>query len=212
MKYSMKFLLGSALLGLLLLGNCSFFSTKGFKVTSLKVEYENTPLGIDVGTPRFSLQIQALDDKRGYSQTTYKIVVKDESDQIVWDSKKVNSDQSLNIRYQGKELMASTKYYWTVKVWDEYGNTNTANSWFETGLMDPDPRLTAWEGAAWIGGEDDDLVLFSHYLPFFKLGYKLQLDESPLSARAGFIFGANDSRLMDKNMNIFEVEAEKDKS
>jgi alpha-L-rhamnosidase len=212
MKYSTKFFLGSALLAFLLLSNCNFFSNKGFKVSSLRVEYENTPLGIDVSHPRFSWQMEALDVKRGYSQAAYKIVVKDESGQIVWDPEEVNCDESLNIRYQGKELMASTRYYWSVKVWDEDGNSRTANSWFETGLMDPGPQLTAWEGAAWIGGGDDDLVLFSHFLPVFKLSYKLQLDESSATTRAGFIFGANDSRLMDKNMNIFEVEAVKDGS
>jgi alpha-L-rhamnosidase len=212
MKYSMKFLLGFALLALLLFGNCSYFSIRGFKITGLLVEYETTPLGIDVGTPRFSWQMHALDGKRGYSQAAYKIVVKDESGQIVWDSKEVISDGSLNIRYRGKELRAATKYYWTVKVWDEDGNSNTANSWFETGLMDSDPHLTAWEGAEWIGGGDNDLVLFSHFLPVFKLGYRLQLDENSLSTRAGFIFGANDSRLMDENMNIFEVKSGKDNS
>ncbi|MGE4587932.1 MAG: family 78 glycoside hydrolase catalytic domain, partial [Mangrovibacterium sp.] len=69
-----------------------------------------------------------------------------------------------------------------------------------------------WDGATWIGGGDDDLVLYSSYLPVFKLRYKLRLDEASLSTKAGFVFGANDPRLMDKNKNIYGIEKTKNRS
>ena len=68
--------------------------------------------------------------------------------------------------------------------------------------MNPDPQLSAWNGAKWIGGSDDDLVLYSHYLPVFKINVSLQLDKQSGSTKAGFIYGANDARFMDKNKNM----------
>jgi hypothetical protein len=35
-------------------------------------------------------------------------------------------------------------------VWDNKGKSSTANSWFETGFMNP--KQEAWGNAKWIGG------------------------------------------------------------
>lgn len=57
-----------------------------FELTGLKVEYAETPLGIDVKEPRFSWQM--LSDKRGEVQVAYQIVVRNEGGNQVWDSGK----------------------------------------------------------------------------------------------------------------------------
>ncbi|MDD3538541.1 MAG: hypothetical protein PHH65_09910 [Eubacteriales bacterium] len=62
------------------------------KVTSLKVEYEESPLGIDVEQPRFSWQMES--SKQGQSQRAYQVVVTDEAGKEVWNSGKVLSDLS----------------------------------------------------------------------------------------------------------------------
>ncbi|MFO7668609.1 MAG: alpha-L-rhamnosidase N-terminal domain-containing protein, partial [Bacteroidales bacterium] len=177
-------------------------------IDNLTVEYGTTPLGIDVEIPRFGWRMQVRDDARGYYQTAYQIVVKDPSGEVVWNSEVVNSASALAIKYQGSPLKPTSKYNWTVRVWDQNSEEHTASSWFETGLMNPGPDLSAWEGAQWIGGSDEDLVLFSQYLPIFRLKYSLALAEG--STKAGFVFGANDMRLMDKNKNINLVENKKD--
>jgi alpha-L-rhamnosidase len=174
------------------------------------VEYSDTPLGIDVETPRFSWQMRAPEDQRGYSQSAYRIVVTDPEDSVVWDSTKVASDVSLAIPYAGVPLEASTRYAWSLTVWDQNGDVASESSWFETGLMNPDPDLSAWDGATWIGGGDDDLVLYSHYLSIFDLEYTMTIEEG--SSRAGFVFGANDMRLMDRNKNIYQLESGRDES
>lgn len=46
----------------------------------------------------------------------------------------------------------------------------------------------------------------------FKLQYSVQLDRVSGSTRAGFIFGANDSRLMDRYKNIYNIESPRDES
>jgi alpha-L-rhamnosidase len=176
-------------------------------IDNLMVEYTTTPLGMDVKVPRFSWQMTAPAGQRGYVQTAYQIIVKDPQSTIVWDTKKVKDDMSIGVVYCGKPLLAATKYTWMVTVWDQTGAASEASSWFETGLMNPDADLSAWDGAMWIGGGDEDLVLQSHYLSVFKVKYAVQLDSLSKSTRASFVLGANDSRLLDKNKNIYNLES-----
>lgn len=183
-----------------------------FSIHELKVEYQSTPLGIDVKQPRFSWQMLAEDDERGYLQTAYRITVKDENEREVWDSEKVSSDIALNIYYEGDELQPTTRYHWTVTVWDQQGAEQSRSSWFETGLMNNDPDLSAWDGASWIGGKDEDQVFYAHYLSVFKLEYSLALDPASKSTRAAFVFGGNDQRLMEKDLNLQGVSVGKDES
>jgi alpha-L-rhamnosidase len=176
-------------------------------VDNLKVEYSKTPLGIDVKNPRFSWQMVTQANERGYMQTSYQIVVKDPEGTITWDTQKVTGNKSVGIVYSGTSLKASTRYTWTVIIWDQTGKPATNTSWFETGLMNPDPGLSAWDGAKWIGGGPGYLVFQSHFLSVFKVKYTLQLDCESNSTKAAFILGANDSRLLDKNKNIYNIES-----
>lgn len=185
-------------------------SRSNFNLVNLKVEYSKAPLGIDVKLPRFSWQMELAVGLRGYLQRAYQIVVKDSKDRIVWDTSKIESHISLNILYAGESLEATTKYTWMVTVWDGNNNFSSETSWFETGLMNTNPNLSAWDGATWIGGGTDDLVLYSHYLSVFKVNYTVKLCSG--SCRAGFILGANDSRLMDKNKNIYNIENSKNEN
>jgi len=146
------------------------------KIQGLMVESETSPLGIDVSKPRFSWQLAST--KRGVSQTAYRIEVTDSAKKTVWDSGKVASGESLNIQYVGGELKPVTRYQWKVTVWDQNGKQLSNSSFFETGLMDPDPNLSAWDGANWIGGSDNDLVLYSQYSSIYKLSYTQRIAEA----------------------------------
>ena len=183
-------------------------NASGVRIQNLKTEYSQTPLGIDVKHPRFSWQMESA--KPGYYQTAYQIIVLNETGLEVWNSGKVPNSKSLNIRYAGDSLKSSTSYNWHLTVWDQNKKKHVAESWFETGLMDN--HESAWDGAKWIGGADDDLVLNSQYLPVFKINFTVQLDEKSQSSKAGFIYGANDERLIDKNKNIYKLENPKDSS
>ena len=196
---------------LLILLPCSLFGTDVL-ITNLKVEYTESPLGIDVKHPRFSWQMQASGNNKGDKQTAYQLVVRDEFGDIAWNSNKIQSDISLNVEYKGKPLRASTRYNWEVTIWGQDNQQHIAKSWFETGLMNADPQLSAWNGAKWIGGNDEDMVFYSHYLPMFKINYSVQLDKKSKSTRAGFIYGANDNRLMDKHKNLYHLENKRDES
>lgn len=179
-------------------------------IDNLEVEYTKTPIGIDVNAPRFSWQMEAPAGKHGYAQTHYRVEVKNPAGKLVWNTGKIAGSRSLGIEYAGPALEAATRYTWTVTVWDQNGAAASNTSWFETGLMNPDANLSAWDGATWIGGGDNDLILYAQYLPIFNLKYNLTI--APGSNRASMVLAANDPRLMDKNKNIFQVESKKNES
>ena len=198
------------LIALFILAFCGFRAEASLVIRNLQVEYRNTPLGIDVAQPRFGWQMATTAGERGVAQAAYQIQVKDPNGAIVWDSKRVAGSVSLGVRYAGSALKGSTRYAWTVTVWNQAGTKLAATSWFETGLMDSAPDSKAWGGAQWIGGGNEDLVLYSPYLAIFDARYALTI--APGSSRAGFIYGANDSRLMDRNKNIYQLQNAKDQS
>jgi alpha-L-rhamnosidase len=120
----------------------------------LQVDNLKTPLGIDNPAPRFSWKL--LDPARGGKQTAYEVMVASSADRLlagktdVWDSGRVQSDRSINIPYGGPALKPSTRYFWSVKLWNAKGKQYSPSeiSWWESGLMTRD----AWR-APWIGYE-----------------------------------------------------------
>jgi alpha-L-rhamnosidase len=127
----------------------------------LRVDDLKAPLGIDDPAPRLSWQLK--DPARSARQTAYEVLVATKADLLregkadAWDSGRVASGESLNVRYAGAALKASTRYFWQVKVWDAAGKPYPASEtgWWETGLM----SQGAWR-ASWIGFEtaEEDAV------------------------------------------------------
>jgi alpha-L-rhamnosidase len=117
------------------------------KVHDLRCAQCSNPLGLDDRTPGFSWTLLA--DGRGRRQSAYAIqVAADEKfNYLLWQKKRVESSDCLGIPYGGKSLMACTRYYWRVKVWDEQGQESpwSDTAWFETGLLE----ISAWKGK-WI--------------------------------------------------------------
>ena len=182
-----------------------------FQLKTLRVEYTDTPLGIDVARPRFSWQMET--DGKGEEQTAYTVSVKNEQGREVWNSGRVADAAALNIRYMGQPLQPATRYDWTVTVWNNKNEKEQSSSWFETGLMSTSDKSPAWAGAKWIGGDDSNsLTFYSQYLPVFRLRFGITLDRKSRSTEAGFIYGANDERLMDHNKNILGMENARDAS
>ena len=180
------------------------------RLQRLQVEYRTTPLGIDEPQPRFSWHMATTDGTRGLAQAARRIEVRDPKGVVVWDSTRVAAADSVGIRYAGAPLRPATRYTWTATVWTQDEAILTASSWFETGLMEPSPTGAAWAGAQWIGGGSDDLVLYAPYLAIFDLSYAVTIPAG--STRASFVYGANDSRLMDRHKNIHQIERPRDAS
>ncbi|RZL44160.1 MAG: alpha-rhamnosidase, partial [Pedobacter sp.] len=79
------------------------------------------PMGIDVVKPRFAWHIIA--EERNVKQTAYQILVASSLEKLnasegdIWDSGKVNSEESIHVKYNGKELTSRLRCFWKVKVW-----------------------------------------------------------------------------------------------
>lgn len=127
-------------------------------VRNLKCDQLAGPLAIDNPEPGLSWQMTA--ELPGKRQTAYQILVAGSLDLLrqnkgdYWNSGKVYSARSVQIRYQGKPLASGAKLYWKVKVWDEkdkpLGWSSTA-SW-SMGLL----NASDWK-AKWIGATQEDV-------------------------------------------------------
>ena len=111
-------------------------------VGDLMVDHAVNPLGIGNTSPQF---YWTLSDPtvRGQKQTAYRIGVASSAQKLaaddydLWDSGKVESDETVGIRYAGRPLAASTPCFWQVTVWDKDKMTAVSEpAFFETGLTD----------------------------------------------------------------------------
>ena len=73
----------------------------------LKTEYQTNPMGIDMDAPTLSWEVDS--QARAQVQSAYQIKVADESGDIVWDSGKVESNETTGIEYEGEELSPMQK-------------------------------------------------------------------------------------------------------
>jgi alpha-L-rhamnosidase len=129
----------------------------------LRVDEMKAPLGIDDAAPRLSWQL--ADTARGAKQTAYEVQVSSEAAALnkgnmgVWSSGRIETGESLNVRYGGPVLQPSTRYFWRVKVWGAEGKPYRASAigWWETGLM----KQEAWT-ANWIGYETAEEAAVRH--------------------------------------------------
>ena len=133
-----------ALLPLLL---CTYL-TESLRPYRLRVEYQENPRGIDVTNPRF---FWAVDNEgvRGAMQASYQIVVYTTGDQVVVDTGKVTSSESMHITIDKLTLSSYAYYKWTVQIFDSSGTgSEIQTGYFSAGLLNqPDD----WKGAEWIG-------------------------------------------------------------
>lgn len=95
----------------------------------LVTDYRKNPVGIDEKRPQFSWKIKS--DCDNVMQSAYHIIVDG-----MWDSGKIESDESAHIEYAGKSLEPKTRYDVKVKVWDACGNeSDWTEGFFETAFL-----------------------------------------------------------------------------
>ncbi|NSW78863.1 MAG: family 78 glycoside hydrolase catalytic domain [Chthonomonadetes bacterium] len=119
----------------------------------LRCEYLSRPMGVDVPQPRLSWTLWSRE--RAQRQTAYRILVasspdllaRDEGD--LWDTGRVESDQTTHIPYTGKPLRSLQRCYWKVQAWDAQGNPSEWSeiSWWEMGILHPEEWKAQWISA-----------------------------------------------------------------
>ncbi|WP_246186877.1 family 78 glycoside hydrolase catalytic domain [Microlunatus speluncae] len=129
------------------------WSGKGLRPYRLTTDHLIDPLGIDGLEPRFGWRLAGRGRDR--RQSSYQVRVDTAAkgltggtDDVVWDSGRVESADQQAIHYAGPALNPRTRYFWTVRVWDETATPGpwARTAWFETAL----PAGEDWP-ARWIG-------------------------------------------------------------
>ena len=163
-------------------------SAQALEVERLRTEAVKNPVGIDVEKPMFSWRMDA-GDERGVKQTAYEIAVFSDASctEQVWTSGRVESDRQIDVAYEGDKLQPSTRYYWTVTVWDNKGgeSTSTEKAYFETGLMGG-----GWNGARWIQATDTPLTSEEEGIHHYSVEADFEVD----NISTGVIFAANEDQ------------------
>jgi len=114
----------------------------------LTVDHKTNPIGIDNIQPRFSWKI--IDAEHNLMQTAYLLrVATDEkfsSSKIVWQSEKIESDESILQPYKGPDLKSGQKYFWQVKIWDNKGKESkwSTTAFWEMGLLSESEWKAKW--------------------------------------------------------------------
>jgi alpha-L-rhamnosidase len=121
--------------------------SKGLKVNNVKCEYRKKPLGIDVQNPRISWNIDS--DRRGTNQLAYRLqisLLKGSFENTIWDTGRIDSEQSIHVEYKGPELLSRTRYYYRVKIWDHFGRESDWSeiTWWESALLHPSEWKAKW--------------------------------------------------------------------
>ncbi len=119
--------------------------------TRLRWDGWDRPLGFIQFEPRLSWAL--VSRARGGKQTAFQVLVASDPTRLapgradVWDSGKVASAESINVRYAGPTPKARQRAFWTVRVWDNQDQPSAfaPATWWEMGLYDEE-----WEGK-WIG-------------------------------------------------------------
>ena len=175
------------------------------KVDRLRCEYLENPLGIDTPQPRLSWNLAPdVPAARGLAQHAYQILVASSPEKLrenqgdLWDSHRVESDRSIQIRYAGKPLVSRAECFWKVRVWDQAGKQSTwsAPAHWTMGLVKPDDWQAKWigldgnyapvllQGTNWIwypeGKGDDEVPVGNRY---FRCAFTLPSDRKVKSAR-----------------------------
>jgi alpha-L-rhamnosidase len=130
------------------------------KPARLTCEYLINPLVVDVLMPRLSWINITGEGDRGQYQTAWEIRVAGSKEKLIgladlWNSGKVESDQSVNVRYQGKPLASRQDCWWQVRVWDKDGNLSDWSdpAFWSMGILGPGEWKAKWIGAPWQGEE-----------------------------------------------------------
>ena len=169
----------SLFLGFLTLAS---FATAKVATHDLRTEYLTNPIQLDTKKPRLSWKLKPANaGARNISQKAYQVLVASSEDLLVrdkgdlWDSGRVDSDQSILVRYAGSELKSLQRCFWKVRVWDQDGQPSEWSetvSW-ELAFLD----AKDWSGSEWIGHDKD--TRDSEHSARLHLHTKKELDSNP---------------------------------
>ena len=164
------------------------------------------PNCVDISNPALSWINDPVNTEiKGAGQSAYRIRVASSREGLrkadLWDTKKVRSDESVFIRYQGKPLSSGSQIWWQVKVWDTNGK---ASKWSEpvfwrTGIMNTKEWNAKWIGAPWHEEwEEKNTSPAPYFCKEINLNKKIKSAVAFVTGLGYFEFYVNDNKIGDE--------------
>jgi alpha-L-rhamnosidase len=149
------------------------------EVKSLKCDFQYDPLGIDNKNPGLSWEIYS--DQQNVKQEAFQVLVASSLENLnvddadIWNPGIIQSNQSIQIKYEGIALESAIRYYWKVRVQNQNGIFSPFSdaAFFESGMLEKGD----WK-ADWIYGPN----LESDACPWFRKTFSVE--SLPLRATA----------------------------
>ena len=159
----------------LFLINPVYCQKNDLSVNTLRTEYKNNPVGIDIKEPRLSWQMKT--NQPNTLQNAYEIRAAlsiqelSKNKNLLWRTGKIPSGQSIHVRYAGSTLHSYERVYWQVRIWD---NHNRISGWstpafWEMGVLDS----TAWI-AQWITPDLTESTSASQPCPYLRKEFSVK--------------------------------------
>ena len=119
---------------------------------NLFVEYDPSPIALDIENPRFTWIVEL--EGRSRMQTAYQVLVASSMELLgqdkgdIWDTGLVESEQSAQVQYGGQALESNRQYFWKVRIRDEKGKLHNycEPGTFNTGFINEDDWTAEWIG------------------------------------------------------------------
>jgi alpha-L-rhamnosidase len=144
------------------------------ELTSLTSDYKTNPIGIDNLTPKLGWIIQT--DQGNTLQESYEIRAAlspenlKKGKKLIWETGRVNSSQSVHVKYAGEPLKSYNRVYWQVRITDNHGKKS---KWSEVALWEMGKLSEAdWE-ADWITPAWEEDVKKSNPSPYLRTEFSL---------------------------------------
>jgi len=134
-------------------------SLASIKPVSLTCEYLVNPNVVDVDQPRLAWINVAEPGERGQKQTAWQIRVATSKEKLenadLWDSEKIDGNESTRVKYNGKTLQSRQNCWWQVRVWDKNDEVSdwSESAYWHMGLLETSDWKAKWIGAPWQGEE-----------------------------------------------------------
>lgn len=100
------------------------------ELTHLQCDHQTEPKGL-TASPCFSWKL--ISGKTGTNQAAYRLRILADG-RLVYDSGRVDSSRSIEVRASDFFPVPQTQYTWEVHAWDNHGDTAQAQSTFESGI------------------------------------------------------------------------------
>jgi len=118
-------LLFLSLIVIILSVSCTGRKKSEMRIADLRCEYLINPVGIGEPQPRLSWILDSA--RRGQKQTAWRVLVSSSREKLerdqgnLWDTGKVDGDQTAQVVYSGAGLKSAQECFWKVCAWDVDG-------------------------------------------------------------------------------------------